>query len=55
MEIQLHKSHRAMDSIIIRVVVSEFPNPCKVSLVQVFLEESKTVLQNCFRVVLVER
>lgn len=55
MEIKLHKCHRAMNTIVVGVVVAEVSNPCKVRLIQVILEWTKTMLQNCFGVVLIER
>jgi hypothetical protein len=54
MKIQLHKSNRTMNPIIIRILISKLPNPSKIRLVEMFFEESETVLEYWGRVVFVE-
>jgi hypothetical protein len=54
MKIQLHKSNRTMNPIIIRIVISKLPNPRKIRLIKIFFEESETVLEHWGGVVFVE-
>jgi len=54
MEIQLHKSNRTMNPIIIRILISKLPYPGKIRLVEMFLEESETVPEDWGGVVFVE-
>lgn len=54
MEIQFHKSNRAMNAIIIRILVSEFSNPREIGVVQMLLEESEPVFKNRSGIVFVK-
>jgi hypothetical protein len=43
-----------MYPVIIWIFIAELPNPCKVCLVQVFLEEHKPVVEYWLRVIFVK-
>lgn len=54
MKVELHECHWRVDTIIIWIVISEFPYPSKVSLVEMSFEIRQTVLEDVFRVQFVE-
>jgi hypothetical protein len=54
MEVQLHKSNRTMNPIIVRILISKIPYPSKIRLIKMLLKESETVLEYWSGVVFVE-
>jgi hypothetical protein len=54
-EVELHKSDRRMNTIVVWIFVSELADPGKVRLAKMGLEGPNTVFEDTVRIVFVER